>query len=93
MPAEGVSSGGAALSSPLLFEDVTAAKTRGFLAATTVGTLGGASIAYLLTRGHEVVETAMTSGLQGIVRRCDARGRCTLVGAADPRREGLAIGR
>ena len=44
-------------------------------------------------RGHEVVETAMTSGLQGIVRRCDARGRCTLVGAADPRREGLAIGR
>jgi gamma-glutamyltranspeptidase/glutathione hydrolase len=47
----------------------------------------------LRARGHEVVETAMTSGLQGIVRRCDARGRCTLVGAADPRREGLAIGR
>lgn len=54
--------GGAALSSPLLFEDVTAAKTRGFLAATTVGTLGGASIAYLLTRGHDEPVKAAHAG-------------------------------
>jgi gamma-glutamyltranspeptidase/glutathione hydrolase len=47
----------------------------------------------LRRRGHEVRETAMTSGLQGIARRCDAGGRCTLVGGADPRREGLVLGR
>ena len=47
----------------------------------------------LRERGHEVREIAMTSGLHGIVRRCDAARRCTLVGAADPRREGLALGR
>ena len=47
----------------------------------------------LRARGHEVREIAMTSGLHGIVRHCDAARRCTLVGAADPRREGLALGR
>lgn len=46
----------------------------------------------LRARGHEVREIEMTSGLQGIVRRCD-RGRCTLVGGADPRREGRVVGR
>ena len=35
----------------------------------------------------------MTSGLQGIVRQCGPTGRCTLVGGADPRREGLVLGR
>jgi gamma-glutamyltranspeptidase/glutathione hydrolase len=50
-------------------------------------------VAALRARGHEVRELDMTSGLHGIVRRCDGRGRCTLVGGADPRREGLAIGR
>lgn len=47
----------------------------------------------LRARGHEVREIPMTSGLQGIVRRCDAAGRCTLVGGADPRREGVVLGR
>jgi gamma-glutamyltranspeptidase/glutathione hydrolase len=47
----------------------------------------------LRARGHEVREIAMTSGLQGIVRRCAPAGRCTLVGGADPRREGLVLGR
>ncbi|MCZ8108528.1 MAG: gamma-glutamyltransferase, partial [Burkholderiales bacterium] len=49
--------------------------------------------AALRERGHEVREIPMTSGLQGIVRRCDAAGRCTLVGGADPRREGVVLGR
>ncbi|RPH40691.1 MAG: gamma-glutamyltransferase family protein [Burkholderiales bacterium] len=47
----------------------------------------------LRARGHEVREIAMTSGLQGIVRRCAPTGRCTLAGGADPRREGLVLGR
>jgi gamma-glutamyltranspeptidase/glutathione hydrolase len=49
--------------------------------------------AALRERGHEVREIPMTSGLQGIMRRCDAAGRCTLVGGADPRREGEVLGR
>jgi gamma-glutamyltranspeptidase/glutathione hydrolase len=49
--------------------------------------------AVLRARGHEVRELDMTSGLQGIVRRCDSTGRCTLAGGADPRREGLVLGR
>jgi gamma-glutamyltranspeptidase/glutathione hydrolase len=49
--------------------------------------------AVLRARGHEVRELDMTSGLQGIVRRCDPAGRCTLAGGADPRREGLVLGR
>jgi gamma-glutamyltranspeptidase/glutathione hydrolase len=47
----------------------------------------------LRARGHEVRSMDMTSGLQGIMRRCDHAGRCTLTGGADPRREGLVIGR
>jgi gamma-glutamyltranspeptidase/glutathione hydrolase len=47
----------------------------------------------LRARGHEVREIAMTSGLQGIVRTCASTGRCTLTGGADPRREGLVLGR
>jgi gamma-glutamyltranspeptidase/glutathione hydrolase len=47
----------------------------------------------LRARGHEVREIPMTSGLQGIVRQCAPTGRCTLVGGADPRREGLVLGR
>ena len=49
--------------------------------------------AVLRARGHEVREIDMTSGLQGIVRHCDRAGRCTLAGGADPRREGLVLGR
>jgi gamma-glutamyltranspeptidase/glutathione hydrolase len=57
------------------------------------GRTPAALAAALRARGHEVREIDMTSGLQGIVRACDRAGRCTLVGGADPRREGLAIGR
>ena len=41
---------GAAAASPLVFEDVTQNKTRGFIAATAGGMLVGGSIAWLLTR-------------------------------------------
>ncbi len=41
---------GAALGSPLVFEDVTPAKTRGFVAATLGGTLVGATAAFWFTR-------------------------------------------
>ncbi len=47
----------------------------------------------LRAKGHEIREIDMTSGLQAIERRCDRAGRCTLAGGADPRREGLVIGR
>ncbi len=42
---------GAALASPLLFENVTPTKTRGFVAATASGMLLGGAGAWLLTRG------------------------------------------
>ncbi|MEB2336086.1 MAG: gamma-glutamyltransferase, partial [Burkholderiales bacterium] len=48
--------------------------------------------AALAARGHPVEYVDMTSGLHGIARRCDERG-CRLEGGADPRREGLALGR
>jgi hypothetical protein len=41
---------GAAAASPLLFEDVTPGKTRGFLAATAGGTLVGGAVAWFFTR-------------------------------------------
>jgi hypothetical protein len=41
---------GAAAASPLLFEDVDEAKTRGFIAATVGGTLVGGGVAWWLTR-------------------------------------------
>jgi hypothetical protein len=41
---------GAAAGSPLVFENVTQTKTRGFVAATAGGMLVGGSIAWLLTR-------------------------------------------
>jgi gamma-glutamyltranspeptidase/glutathione hydrolase len=47
----------------------------------------------LRARGHEVRSIDMTSGLQGIMRRCTAPGTCILNGGADPRREGLVIAR
>jgi len=43
----------------------------------------------LRLRGHEVTETALTSGLQGIQRMPDGG----LFGGADPRREGIVMGR
>lgn len=45
----------------------------------------------LAARGHLVESREMTSGLHAVARSCTER-RCVLVGAADPRREGLALG-
>jgi hypothetical protein len=42
---------GAAGASPLVFRDVTAASTRGFVAATIGGTLVGGGVGWFLTRG------------------------------------------
>jgi len=47
----------------------------------------------LRERGHDIRLIDMTSGLQAIVRQCDRAHRCTLQGGADPRREGLVVGR
>ena len=47
----------------------------------------------LRDRGHDIRLIDMTSGLQAIVRQCDRAHRCTLQGGADPRREGLVVGR
>lgn len=41
---------GAAIASPLVFEEVTTGKTRGFVAATAGGMLVGGTVAWLLTR-------------------------------------------
>jgi gamma-glutamyltranspeptidase/glutathione hydrolase len=57
------------------------------------GRVGAGLADSLRARGHEIREIDMTSGLQAIERRCDRAGRCTLAGGADPRREGLVIGR
>ena len=46
----------------------------------------------LKDRGHAVRELEMTSGVQAIVRVEDANGRPRWAGAADPRREGAALG-
>jgi gamma-glutamyltranspeptidase / glutathione hydrolase len=46
----------------------------------------------LKERGHVVSELEMTSGVQAIVRVEDANGRPRWAGAADPRREGQALG-
>jgi gamma-glutamyltranspeptidase/glutathione hydrolase len=46
----------------------------------------------LKDKGHEVSEIDMTSGTQVIVRVKDAKGKSSLAGGADPRREGQALG-
>ncbi|QXI17019.1 gamma-glutamyltransferase [Pseudomonas hamedanensis] len=46
----------------------------------------------LKDKGHTISEIDMTSGTQAIVRVKDARGKATLTGGADPRREGEALG-
>lgn len=50
-----------------------------------------ATVDALKARGHEVRETAMTSGLQAIARG-QAHGTPVLLGGADPRREGVVMG-
>ncbi|MDR9754178.1 gamma-glutamyltransferase [Pseudomonas sp. SZMC_28357] len=46
----------------------------------------------LRAKGHQVNEIDMTSGTQAIVRVKDAQGKASLLGGADPRREGEALG-
>ncbi|CRM80932.1 Gamma-glutamyltranspeptidase precursor [Pseudomonas sp. 31 R 17] len=46
----------------------------------------------LKSKGHDLSEIDMTSGVQAIVRTRDARGQVSLSGGADPRREGEALG-
>jgi len=52
---------GAALGSPLVFEDVTHAKTRGFVGATFGGTLAGGLTAWWLTRDRKPAPAPKTS--------------------------------
>jgi gamma-glutamyltranspeptidase/glutathione hydrolase len=52
------------------------------------GRFGAALRADLQARGHTLVETALTSGLQSLQRMPDG----SLAGGADPRREGLVLG-
>ena len=48
----------------------------------------------LSARGHRVRVGPMTSGLHGIIRRCDSAGlNCLMESGTDPRREGAARGR
>ncbi|MCU0765598.1 MAG: gamma-glutamyltransferase, partial [Burkholderiaceae bacterium] len=56
------------------------------------GRIAPAVIEALHSRGHEVREIPMTSGLQGIVRIRLDDGRAAWAGGADPRREGVALG-
>lgn len=46
----------------------------------------------LKDKGHALSEIDMTSGAQAIVRVRDAQGKVSLLGGADPRREGEALG-
>jgi len=55
---------GAAAGSPLVFEDVTQDKTRGFVAATAGGMLLGGSIAWLLTRERPATAPAASNPLE-----------------------------
>ncbi len=50
-----------------------------------------ATVDALKARGHEVRETAMTSGLQAITSG-QAHGKALWLGGADPRREGVVMG-
>ena len=50
-----------------------------------------ATVEALRTRGAEVREQAMTSGLQAITRG-QAHGEMFWFGGADPRREGVVMG-
>jgi hypothetical protein len=55
---------GAAIGSPLVFENVTEAKTRGFVAATAGGMVVGGSIAWLLTREHREAPASPANALE-----------------------------
>lgn len=51
---------GASLASPLVFEDITVSKTRGFLVATAAGTVAGGALAWFLTRDTKPAATDAT---------------------------------
>ena len=56
------------------------------------GRISPATVEALKTRGHDIREIDMASGLQGIVRARLPDGRLAWAGGADPRREGVALG-
>lgn len=56
------------------------------------GLFSQALIQTLKDKGHTVSEIDMTSGTQAIVRVRDSQGKTSLIGGADPRREGQALG-
>jgi gamma-glutamyltranspeptidase / glutathione hydrolase len=56
------------------------------------GKVDPALVEALKTRGHEIREIVMDSGLQGIVRVRRPDGSFGWSGGADPRREGVALG-
>jgi len=56
------------------------------------GQFSATLIQALKDKGHSVNAIDMTSGTQAIVRVKDAQGQASLVGGADPRREGEALG-
>jgi len=56
------------------------------------GKVDPALVEALKTRGHEIREIVMDSGLQGIVRVRRPDGSLGWSGGADPRREGVALG-
>ncbi|MEO1120679.1 MAG: gamma-glutamyltransferase, partial [Pseudomonadota bacterium] len=66
---------------------IRVSQRNGAQTAVEVGAEGDEIAAGLTAMGHEVARAAMTSGLHIIQRR-----ETTLIGGADPRREGIASG-
>jgi gamma-glutamyltranspeptidase/glutathione hydrolase len=56
------------------------------------GRISPTTVEALKARGHDIREIDMASGLQGIVRIRQPDGRLAWAGAADPRRDGVALG-
>jgi hypothetical protein len=68
---------GAALASPLIFQDVTEGKTRGWLAATLGGSLAGGTLAFLLTRNAWTARPSARESvtpLVGVIGGSETRG-------------------
>jgi gamma-glutamyltranspeptidase/glutathione hydrolase len=57
------------------------------------GTAAAALAETMRARGHKVSVLELNSGLQGIELRPDGSAMGRLIGGADPRREGVAVGR
>ncbi len=65
--------GGAAVTSPLVFKDITEAKTRGFVTGVLAGTVLGGTVAYFVTRDRKPEAAAVaaprvlpTAGVLGV---------------------------